>query len=110
MKPSLGLGLATVIALLAGLIFGLTPIRSDGYACGNAFKESSELEVAELRNTFSGGTGMSGCDEARSGRQPLVWTLLSVAFVLGLTTIMVRSSELYPNQNKPKTPAHPEEG
>ena len=76
------LGLLAALALLAAFIFGVTPIRSAGVDCGNAFKSSVGI--------FDDG---ASCDDLRTGRQPLVWTLFASSAMLGLAVLFVVEAE-----------------
>lgn len=76
------LGLIGLALVAVGVIIGFMPVKSDGFDCGSAFKESSGLLDDELTDTMIGGTGENGCDEARSTRQVLTWAPIGLGSIL----------------------------
>lgn len=98
MKTSGWLGLAAAALLLVGLVFGLSPVTSDGFDCGNAFAESGELKSDEFTDVMAGGDGDSGCDEARSARQPVSYAALGVGVLLGFVGLV-----LLPPRREPRS-------
>lgn len=97
------LGLIAGAFLVLGVIVGVTPVRSDGFACGTAFAESDHLLTEEYADTLTGGTGESGCDDARGSRQLLTWAPIGLGAFLGVGTFMLAQVP-----GNAKKPAHPE--
>lgn len=93
MTPSRWVLLAAAVFAIIGLTFGLSPVTSDGFDCGNGFKEASGLYVDELLDTMRGGTGQNSCDEARQVRFPITYGASAVALLLGFVGSRLRFSE-----------------
>lgn len=71
--------------LLAGLVVGFAvPVDSGEFDCGSAFVENGDLQVDEYTDAFTGGDGVSGCDEERSSAK----TLPIVLLILGLVALV----------------------
>lgn len=87
-------------ALLIGLLAGVAPISAHGVSCGSAFVASDGADIADLRDTFSGGrlrTGQIGgvaaaCDDRRSARQLPAVALLVLAGGLGVGAMVSRGA------------------
>lgn len=84
MKPSGWLWLVAVAAFAVGMVVGFSPVRSQGFDCGNGFA-SNQLGVAtqQATATFAGDsyTGPVDCAGARSGRVTATWGLLVLGVV-----------------------------
>lgn len=81
------------LALLAGgLLLGIAPMHAQGSDCGSAFRASSDAQVADLVDSFSGrsGTAAEECSDKRSGRQPVAWCLVVGGGVLLLGAAAMR--------------------
>lgn len=71
------------IALLAaGLVVGFfIHVHAGGYDCGTAFRDGGKAFQADLRDAITGGSGVSGCDSARSSAKVLPIVLLVIGAV-----------------------------
>lgn len=79
--------------LVVGIIVGFSPVKSNGYDCGSFFVESDDLLADEFRDTMTGGDGMSGCDDARASRAPVVWSAFGLAAFLGVVAMVGYASQ-----------------
>lgn len=87
MKPlALALALAAFALLVSGAVigYGVDVYGPTGTACGTALHERSDLGGVELGSTLRGGSGESGCDQARAEARPLPVLLLLFGATTGL--------------------------